>query len=352
MRNANRLCSDHARRTLCELAKIQELLPTLECQLGDVHESIPEFRKVMNSVLDDITSVRREQTNLLQKIKQKHESKAERSKGSKQQRIFLWLGALDSEASHKSMRNIHEPGTSHWLIETREFRRWVKGDSKVLWLHGIPGAGKTLLTFHAIEELKSLCRRYSQKRPNSKGIGLAFHYFDFRRAESQDPSTMLSAIVRQLWEQCLTPETFQVMERAFGQFTDRSGTIKPPTVEALTDLLFQLGKHYDKCFLVIDGLDECPRAMREETYFPIFLSLAFSQMSEGVFPLLISSRRESDIQRALNGSTQIAVEGDSLFADLALHVQRSIVKHRNLNRLSAEFQIHLQRVLVEKACGM
>jgi hypothetical protein len=266
--------------------------------------------------------------------------------------MFSWLSALNSEASHKSLRNIHEPGTSHWLIETKGFQRWVRGDSKVLWLHGIPGAGKTLLTFHAIEELKSLCRRHLQKRPNSKGIGLAYHYFDFRRTESQNPSTMLSAIVRQLWEQVPTPETFQLMERAFDKFTDSFGAIKSPTVEVLTDLLFQLVKHYEKCFLVIDGLDECPRAMREETYLPILLSLAFAQINESTFHLLISSRRESDIQRALNSSTQIAVEGDSLFGDLTLHVRRSIVKHRNLNRLSGEFQIHLQRVLVEKACGM
>jgi hypothetical protein len=88
----------------------------------------------------------------------------------------------------------------------------------VLWLHGIPGAGKAMLIFHAIEKLKSLCSRYSQKRPNSKGIGLA--YFDFRRAESQNPSTVLSAIVRQLWEQGLTLEAFQVIELAFNQFTD------------------------------------------------------------------------------------------------------------------------------------
>lgn len=66
------------------------------------------------------------------------------------------------------------------------------------------------------------------------------------------------------------------MEQAFDKLTDSSGAIKPPIVEVLTDLLFQLIKYYDKCFLVIDGLNECPRVMREGTYLLILLSLVFT----------------------------------------------------------------------------
>jgi len=48
---------------------------------------------------------------------------------------------------HKESKRQMLAGTGNWLLEDSTFRKWVDDSaSSLLWLHGIPGSGKSKLT--------------------------------------------------------------------------------------------------------------------------------------------------------------------------------------------------------------
>ena len=60
-------------------------------------------------------------------------------------RVSQWLAPLSQTARHESFRDARLAGTGQWLIDRPEFRGWLDPEQCVeplLWLHGIPGAGK------------------------------------------------------------------------------------------------------------------------------------------------------------------------------------------------------------------
>jgi len=54
-----------------------------------------------------------------------------------------WLSCADPSVKHAASRELHQPGSNHWVLELDEFKGWKEHSGQVFWLHGIPGAGKT-----------------------------------------------------------------------------------------------------------------------------------------------------------------------------------------------------------------
>ena len=63
--------------------------------------------------------------------------------------IRSWLSSLEPKNRHQGVRTERVDGIGNWLLETREFRKWRKGegeaDKAVLFCYGNPGVGKTYL---------------------------------------------------------------------------------------------------------------------------------------------------------------------------------------------------------------
>lgn len=38
----------------------------------------------------------------------------------------------------------HTPGTNLWIFQSQAYKTWHSGDQGILWLKGIPGAGKSV----------------------------------------------------------------------------------------------------------------------------------------------------------------------------------------------------------------
>lgn len=57
--------------------------------------------------------------------------------------VLEWLSSVNAIDSHYAARAKHEPGTGDWLLVCEDFSLWLAGTNELLWLHGIPGSGKT-----------------------------------------------------------------------------------------------------------------------------------------------------------------------------------------------------------------
>jgi pantothenate kinase-related protein Tda10 len=74
-------------------------------------------------------------------------------------RLFLTDPKQDKDALKRRKGN-RTPGTCDWIFDTEEVQMWL-GETKataqcrsnVLWLHGLPGTGKSTMAITLVEEL-------------------------------------------------------------------------------------------------------------------------------------------------------------------------------------------------------
>jgi len=66
--------------------------------------------------------------------------------GSERKIILDTFGSFDPSGHQKIAIKLRQPGTGVWFTEGSPFRRWIETPNAKLWLYGIPGAGKTVLT--------------------------------------------------------------------------------------------------------------------------------------------------------------------------------------------------------------
>ncbi|KAJ7272450.1 hypothetical protein C8J57DRAFT_1715826, partial [Mycena rebaudengoi] len=159
-----------------------------------------------------------------------------------QEVLCKWLEfPADTKDRQHELRKLHHEATGSWLLDDVQFVEW-KAMSSSLWIKGISGTGKSVLSSTVIEEIVKTC-------PNRSAV--AYFYFDFRN-ERQRMDIMLRSIIWQLSGQ--SPSPYRALHQLYE--TLKNGTILPQHVHllgVLKDLLSEL----DQTYIVIDGLDEC-----------------------------------------------------------------------------------------------
>ena len=70
--------------------------------------------------------------------------------------ILDWLSPDDFAAQQSDLFRRYKAGTGQWLLNSHEFKLWLRGERPTLFCPGMPGAGKTMLTsliFHNLQEM-------------------------------------------------------------------------------------------------------------------------------------------------------------------------------------------------------
>jgi hypothetical protein len=62
-------------------------------------------------------------------------------------RILNWLSGADPSTNYNAARKTHGENTGIWLLQSKKFESWRESNGHIMWLAGIPGAGKTILTY-------------------------------------------------------------------------------------------------------------------------------------------------------------------------------------------------------------
>lgn len=65
---------------------------------------------------------------------------------SRRAAVLSWLSDIPYEQHHETSRKGRHLGSGEWLLQKPEYEDWrISSFSSILWLHGIPGSGKTTL---------------------------------------------------------------------------------------------------------------------------------------------------------------------------------------------------------------
>ena len=63
----------------------------------------------------------------------------------KKNEIIRWLSPIDPTTNQAAARKKHEGETGKWFTKGEEYSKWKDSSNSFLWLHGMPGCGKTIL---------------------------------------------------------------------------------------------------------------------------------------------------------------------------------------------------------------
>ncbi|MCJ1467598.1 hypothetical protein MMC07_006223 [Pseudocyphellaria aurata] len=227
----------------------------------------------------------------------------EKGKKSLTYKIVRWLSQTDPSTNHNAARDSHEPQTGDWFLSGEEYSHWKKTPQSFLWIHGIAGCGKTVL------------------------------------------SSLLAQLVKKL------PSIPCTLSKLFDQY--RVGALP---MDAIKVEFQSIVKHSEQTFIVIDGLDECPIGDIEKSRGKVLALL--TELSGWNLPslhVLVTSRREHDIDHALEPLVTrppISIQTRQVQSDIHKYIKSQLANDLDLKRWPSAIKEEIEIALTERACGM
>ena len=161
------------------------------------------------------------------------------------QALLDWLTPTGYGAQQSDFLSRRQEGTGQWLLDSAEFKDWCDRNRGILFCHGMPGAGKTIMVSIVIDYL------YNRYR-NDNSVGTAYLYCNFRRQDEQKPVDLLACLLKQLLSDL--PNIPMSVRRLYENHKD---TKTRPSFDEISKELHSMVGAYSKCFIVVDALDEC-----------------------------------------------------------------------------------------------
>ena len=255
-------------------------------------------------------------------------------------KIRKWLSAPDSSSNYHKALSLRQADTGLWLLESDLYKEWkVKASS--IWLHGIPGCGKTVLCSTLLENIL-------EHAAGDPGKAVAYFYFDFNDRQKQDPQLMIRSLISQLSQQCIN-----VSPGLDGLFSSCESGQRQPPLDAFLKVLQQLIEELPCTYIIIDALDECGN--RKELMD--IIKKVFAWQLQGLH-LLFTSRREGDIEstlgRILEDKSILFIQSKAVDLDIQSYVRRRLSDEGSLQKWQADAMIRqrIESSLVEGARGM
>ncbi|EXK79028.1 hypothetical protein FOQG_16321 [Fusarium oxysporum f. sp. raphani 54005] len=181
--------------------------------------------------------------------KRMHEERVQTFR-KEQQAILSWINSFNYGNMQSDKLARRQEGTGKWLLESKQFQKWLKADKQTIFCLGDFGTGKTVLTAIVVEHLRAQFR-------NDPSIGIAFIYCEYNRRKEQVIEHFLSSLLKELAQQhaCLPGAVLSLYEQHKENRTRPSASELSATLMAVAGL-------YSRVFIVIDALDECDGGCR------------------------------------------------------------------------------------------
>lgn len=208
-----------------------------------------------------------------------------------------------------------------------------------LWLYGIPGCGKTVLSSTIIEHLR-------QNRKDSSHIVLDF-FFDFSDARKQSVDQLIRSLVAQLYSR------HEHSRKELNILLSKCGGRQQPTTESLFATLQGMMRSAKKVQIVIDALDECQT--RKDLLS--WLQKLASSGDRNIY-LLATSQREQELESGLasRGSENsfIPIQQDPVDSDICACVHGVLRGENEFQRWRKQPKVleEIETGLMKKAHGM
>ncbi|KAK3370926.1 hypothetical protein B0T24DRAFT_627387 [Lasiosphaeria ovina] len=330
--------SESAQRTSGTRSKRQKVAATLHTLAWPFKET--RARKLLAEVVQHKTTL-----NLALTVDISHDIKEIKGKASEiqtalsdieQREVYKWLEGIDPSSLHHRACSQYEPGTGDWVLRSDDWKAWISGPKRALWIHGIPGAGKTILASHLIENIKTRCNDGDAAASRNAYV----YYYCYFGHNTDEALPFLKWMICQLGRVADTvpASLYNLYKRSEGP--------------SLTDLLYvleEMVKAFDCVYIILDAIDESmPRTDLLKVLRDLITDPRFSKTR-----VLATSREYLDIEESMKGiSTPISMRNPLLDEDIRLFVQAQLKMHPKLRLWPASVRDEALEALSAKAKGM
>lgn len=235
------------------------------------------------------------------------------------------------EEDYEYFRSRWMPGSCEWILLRSEYHDWLaanSGLSRILWLYGVPGCGKSVLSAFLLGQLRDT------------GYSCQYFFFRFGDKAKRSVNMMLRSIAYQIAAQL--PELRSQLEKLVGDAVRLERTeSRIIWQKVFISRLFNV-RIRQPLYWIIDALDECESAQ-------LLLSL-FSSISSSRFPLriILVGRNTETLSTALQRlETSVRIDrlaADQTKDDLELYVNQEIQYMRGNQ--------YIKTRVTERVCGM
>ncbi|KAE9570980.1 hypothetical protein CGMCC3_g12946 [Colletotrichum fructicola] len=195
------------------------------------------------------------------------------------EKLHRWLSPADPSTNAMRARECRHAGTGSWLLQNAAFREWEAGQRQHLWLYGLAGCGKTVLSTTILDHLEQ----------TGAHLTLRF-FFDFNDTRKQKLEDLLRSIAFQLYH-----ASAEAAKRFENLFTSSDKGRRQPDVSALSACVESMLESSPKVAVILDALDECT-TRRELISWIGGLS---SSSNTSSIKLIVTGRPEAEFQREL-----------------------------------------------------
>ncbi|KXG45996.1 uncharacterized protein PGRI_048520 [Penicillium griseofulvum] len=257
--------------------------------------------------------------------------------------ILKWISRIPYEDHHRSVCKGRTANTGGWLFEHAQYQKWrLSEKSTILWIHGIPGAGKTRLISRVIDHLVD-------HQPDTT---IAYFYCNRYETSRRNPTHVLQSYVKQLSKSPSNGAIQQVVIDIYKENQRKGGASANLSLEESERLVLELTKAYAETILILDAMDETYMEDREDLMEA--LDRLVSQSAN--LKVLISSRRDNNIKRRLQLEINLGIEATDNQDDISKFVHERI-QHAQQSRhrsrpISEGLRDEIVTTLLEKSEGM
>ncbi|KAH9975096.1 hypothetical protein BGW80DRAFT_1444660 [Lactifluus volemus] len=198
--------------------------------------------------------------------------------------IQSWLSPPDPSKNHITARQHYHEGTSTWFVQG-VFEEW-RSTGSLLWVHGKPGSGKSVLCSMIVEATEAIS--------DAESALMAYYYFDFRDTAKQDIRGLLTSLLTQI-----STKSGRCGSILSDLYLTRDSGLRQPSNDDLKKCLVKMLRLPESptIYIILDALDECPNASGVEPPRAHVLKLVNELINLRLtnLRLCVTSRPESDI---------------------------------------------------------
>ncbi|KAH7176107.1 NACHT domain-containing protein [Dactylonectria macrodidyma] len=238
--------------------QLYQLKLILQCQQNNAEEpETDDDTQSSDDLREHLTAIEALVDSVKKAVKERHIDDIKND-------IRQWINPPEFMRIYESAIDEMEENTAGWLFQKDEYKSWesfevsrigaqtepeqADAQGSVLWIHGKPGSGKTFLAASVIDRLKASARRDKHR------VVLFFH-FDAEDGTSNNTASAYRSLLSQLFQRY--SKSPDMIDRFSFSMADSHGQ-KTASMFELADLLnLCISTLEDKCFIILDGIDEC-----------------------------------------------------------------------------------------------
>jgi hypothetical protein len=255
--------------------------------------------------------------------------------------FYQWLAPPDPSLNYEKAIKQRQAGTGLWFIDSEQYKTWRTNSASSIWLYGIPGCGKSILSSTILESVRQYCL-------DSSGKVVAYFYFDFNDAQKQTPDMMIRSLTYQLLQQCLTmPPSLEML------FSSCQSGNRQPSLDSLLDVLHTMLLQLPQSYLVLDALDECSERVELMQVIERIIGWKHERLH-----LLVTSRKEREIEISLECIVDvqniISIQREVVDNDIYIYVRQRLADDIRLRKWKNNPSVRdeIEKTLMTGAHGM